>query len=82
MDAIEAHKFSIANKQMLEKEDKCGCFCCCEVFSPDEIEEWIETDRDDWIAICPYCGIDSLIGETVDYPLSNRTLKKMREEWF
>ena len=82
MDIIEAHKFCFANKKMLEKENKCGCFYCCEVFSPTEIMEWVESDTPDWTAICPYCGVDSVISESVGYPLSKKSLMKMREYWF
>lgn len=81
MDCIEAHKYSFANKKMLEKDNKCGCFYCGEIFSPNEIEEWCEDDPG-WTAVCPYCGIDSVIGESAGYPLTKESLEKMHKEWF
>lgn len=51
---------------MLKNEKKCGCFYCCKIFSPNEIEDWCE-DEPDRTAICPYCWIDSVIGESFVY---------------
>lgn len=81
MDGFEAHKYSFANKKMLEKEKKCGCFYCGAIFSPDEIDDWCE-DNPDWTAVCPYCGIDSVIGESIGYPLTEESLKAMHKIWF
>lgn len=80
MDGITAHKYSFANKTTLEKEAKCGYFYCCRIFSPDEIEDWCE-NQPDWTDICLYCTIDSVIGESVGYPLTREALKKMHDEW-
>ncbi|MDO5717030.1 MAG: cytoplasmic protein [Tissierellia bacterium] len=81
MDAVKAHKYSFANKKALEKEKKCGCFYCGAVFSPEEIDEWVK-DVPEWTAICPYCGIDSVIGESVGYPLTKEALEIMHKKWF
>lgn len=81
MDRQEAHKYSFANKRMLEKENQCGCFYCCTIFSPKEINNWCE-DEPEWTALCPYCGIDSVIGESVGYPLTKEALKDMGDVWF
>ena len=35
---VEAHRFSSNNKEMLKKDDKCGCFYCLNIFSPSDIE--------------------------------------------
>lgn len=80
MDYIEAHKFSSNNKRDLEKDVKCGCFYCLEIFDPKEITEWIEDASG--TAICPYCGIDSVIGEYTGYPITPEFLEQMRQYWF
>lgn len=46
MDYIKAHKYSYANRSILEKEKRCSCFYCLEIFSPKEIKEWWEDDQD------------------------------------
>lgn len=81
MDCIKAHKYSFANKSMLEKDEKCGCFYCCNIFSPKEITEWTK-DESGFTARCPYCCVDSVIGKSVGYPLTKESLEKMKQEWF
>ena len=81
MDYIEAHRYSFANKSMLEKEKRCGCFYCLDIFSPKEIKEWWEDDHG-WTAVCSYCGMDSIIGESIANPLTKEFLKKMHQKWF
>ena len=78
---VEAHRFSSNNKEMLKKDDKCGCFYCLNIFSPSDIEEWLDCDIGH-TALCPYCGIDSVIGESSGYPITKEFLKKMQDRWF
>ena len=80
MDYIEAHKFSSNNKRDLEKDVKCGCFYCLEIFDPKEITEWLEDASG--TAICPFCGIDSVIGACTGYPITPEFLEQMRQYWF
>ena len=77
---IEAHRFHANNKSMLMKDNKCGCFFCLEIFHPTEIKEWVNDT--DGTAICPYCGIDSVIGESSGYPISRDFLSEMKQYWF
>lgn len=79
-DIIKAHKYSINNKEQLIKDKKCGCFYCLKIFNPKEIKEWIEDKTE--TAMCPYCGLDSIIGESSGYPITKEFLNEMREYWF
>lgn len=84
-DVIAAHSFSNNHWKQLEKDKRCGCFYCFAIFDPVEIEEWIVEDNpcdSQGTAICPYCGIDSVIGESSGFPLTEEFLKKMRDYWF
>ena len=67
--------------EMLENDKKCGCFYCLEIFDPAEIEEWITCDRGD-TAMCPYCSVDAVIGESSGYPITKEFLEKMNRYWF
>lgn len=80
-DVTSAHKHSINHKSALLKDKKCGCFYCLQIFSPKEITGWIE-DKIDGTAVCPYCGIDSIIGESSGFPITKEFLLKMNEYWF
>ena len=84
-DFFEAHKFSNNHMEQLKKDLVCGCFYCCKLFSPSEISEWIIADNDCdrfGTAICPYCGIDSVIGESSGFPITEEFLEQMRKHWF
>lgn len=64
----------------LEKSTRCGCFSCLQIFSPSEITEWVRRDQDQ-TAVCPYCGIDSVLpGSKVE--LTPELLAVMQAEWF
>ena len=79
-DIVKAHYFSSNNKKELLKDKKCGCFYCLEIFNPNEINRWI--DDTSGTAICPYCGIDSVIGESSGFPITKEFLKEMKNYWF
>lgn len=77
---VDAHKYSSNHKDQLLKDKKCGCFYCLSVFNPTDIEMWINDIGG--TAICPYCGIDSVIGESSGYPIEKDFLLKMKKYWF
>lgn len=74
-----AHRFSSQHRKELEKDKICGCFYCEKVFQPTEITDWIDHGN---TALCPYCGIDAIIGESSGYPITEQFLKGMHMEWF
>ncbi|WP_152446505.1 cytoplasmic protein [Bacillus sp. THAF10] len=75
----ESHRFSSHNRKDLEKDSTCGCFYCLKIFNPKEIVEWWDDDN---TAVCPYCGIDSIIGESSGFPITELFLKSMHKVWF
>lgn len=79
-----AHDAARFNREILAQNNKCGCFYCLKVFSPSEIEEWCPEleDGEEVTAICPYCGIDSVLPESAGFPLTQEFLNAMRERWF
>ena len=74
-----AHKHSSNHRDDIEKSDQCGCFYCLEIFSPTEILDWVD---DGSCALCPRCGIDSVIGEKSGYLITREFLRKMNDYWF
>lgn len=77
----EAHRCSIRHRRQLEKDKICGCFHCLAIFHPNEITEWIDDNEDD-TALCPFCGIDSVIGESSGFPITKEFLEGMHHVWF
>ena len=83
---LKAHHYSSGNKPALEKDELCGCFYCLKVFSPKEITEYIQNDDvaidKEGTALCPYCGVDSVLPQSSGFPLTNEFLKRMHRKWF
>jgi hypothetical protein len=86
-----AHKRSIRHRPEIEASDTCGCFYCLATFRPDEIVDWTdwpdgtpegEEDRYGQTALCPRCGIDSVIGSASGYPLTPKFLAAMKFRYF
>lgn len=85
LDLARAHKDSIRNRERIEQSKQCGCFYCLRVYPPSEIVEWTD-DRVEALsgktAICPYCGIDSVLGDSTGIVLSPEFLNDMYSHWF
>ncbi len=79
-DIIIARELSKSNKTELLDDTKCGCFYCLKIFHPKEIKRWLREGGG--TAVCPYCGIDSVIGESSGYPITKDFLREMKEYWF
>ncbi|HEX8370278.1 MAG TPA: cytoplasmic protein [Pyrinomonadaceae bacterium] len=83
MDAFNpvfaAHKHSSRHREELLESDICGCFYCLEIYSPQEIKEWVDDNK---CALCAKCGIDSVIGSASNYPITEEFLKEMKSYWF
>lgn len=71
------------------KSTVCGCFYCLEMFPPTSIVKW--TDAPDPLevpeaagqtALCPHCGIDSVIGDASGTVITNALLKRMHSAYF
>lgn len=81
---IAAHKRSIRHRNEVELSKQCGCFHCGHIFSPRDIYHWI--DKNDkgigQTAMCPKCGIDSVVGDKSGYPITNDFLTAMSLHWF
>lgn len=80
-DIIDAHDYSIHNRNHIEKSYYCGCFCCGRIFRPFQIRSYDWIDDND-TALCPYCGIDSVIGDYSGFPVTKDFFNEMKEYWF
>lgn len=77
----KAHAFCAGHRKKLVEDSVCGCFYCIRRFHPTEIETWID-ENSGGTALCPYCGIDSVIGSYIGYPLTDEFLQQMHDYWF
>ena len=80
----EAHKFCIRHRLQITNSKTCGCFYCISIFHPSEIVEWIHEngDEEEQTALCPKCGIDSVLGDISGYNISKSFLREMHQYWF
>lgn len=76
---LKLHKSGFENKELIEKTDECGCFYCKTIFKPNEIKDWCDDGK---TAICPYCGVDSVICNTDDYKVCENDLRRMYNYFF
>lgn len=80
------HKKSFRNQDILKQAKRCGCFYCLKIFNPEEITEWTDSSKGDEglpkTAICPYCGIDSIIAEDSENKITPQNLKLAYDVYF
>jgi len=77
---IDAHTHTADHRVELEKSELAGCCYCLEVFKPSDIEDWVDEGK---CALCPKCGIDSVIGDASGFPITDkRFLQEMNGFWF
>lgn len=78
-DHSKAHEHSSRHRAEIEESALCGCCFCLSIYAPACIEEWTDEGA---TAICPDCGIDSVIGSASGYPVGKEFLGRMRTIWF
>lgn len=88
---ILAHRHSSKHRDEIEASSLCGCFYCLSIFAASEITEWVDWPADvpedlelslGITALCPKCGIDSVIGDKSGFPVTTDFLAAMERHWF
>lgn len=78
-DVRDAHEHSSKHRAEILASELCGCFYCEKTFGAQEIMDWTD---DKQTALCPKCGIDSVIGSCSGFPINKEFLHQMCEHWF
>jgi hypothetical protein len=83
-DIREAHGHCSNHRSEVLSSSKCGYFYCLAVYFPSAIVKWIDVDEsgEGQTAICPRCGIDSVIGDSSGFEVTPSFLKRMKSFWF
>ena len=84
VDALKAvYSHSIRNEESINNSDFCGCFHCISIFPVVDIKSSeMMVEKDGFrTAICPICGIDSVIGDA-SVEVSAELLEAMNEYYF
>lgn len=68
------HRRSTSNRTLMA--GRCGCFHCLSTFTAENVAQWVD---DGQTALCPVCGIDSVLPDIgLDVPM----LEQMHRRWF
>jgi len=86
-DLESVHRYCTRNRALLARSERAGCFYCEAVFAPAEITDWIPESASDDLdtgvtALCPRCGIDSVLPAAAPIVISAELLAEMKKHWF
>lgn len=73
------HTYASNNKNLIEESNVCYCFCCKKIVDKNEIKEYIDEDT---TALCPNCGVDSVIPDSIDEELNGKVIDDLNNYWF
>jgi hypothetical protein len=84
---VKAHRHCALHYDEIQRSDLCGCFYCLHIFRPAEILDWFDDHnviegKSGSTALCPKCGIDSVVGSASTYPITKDFLLAMQARWF
>lgn len=71
--------FSMKNKALIDISDNAGCYSCCKIFPTNEIKHYTD---DGQTALCPYCNVDAVVGDSSGYTLTEDNLQIAKKYWF
>ena len=73
VDFDKIFRLSLNNKEALSKSKLCGCYHCGRIFSPNEVEYYMESPTEQ-TAACPFCEMDAVIPSTDEFPITEEKL--------
>ena len=79
------HKLSSSHREAVLAATRCGCLYCLAIFTPDEIMDWVDDDEvtgEGRTALCPRCGIDSVIPSGRGVVIDLELLIEMKRHYF
>lgn len=75
----DIYQYSTRHKKSILESPYAGCFFCKTLVPTRDITEWVHEDQ---TAICPKCGVDSLLPDNQYFPITPELLQIMYEEYF
>ena len=79
MQLQKLHTYCSHNRNNIMLADKCYCFHCKMAMDHEEIVDYIDNGQ---TALCPKCGIDAIIPDSIDESLDDEIIAQMHEYWF
>ena len=79
MQLERLHAYSSHNRNMVDEADRCYCFFCKGCVESSEIVDYTDGGK---TAVCPLCGKDTLIPDSIGEPINDTIVREMNEYWF
>lgn len=77
------HKYCRFNRDLIEKSNKCYCFYCKSTLdAKDLLKPTVQYINGGKSAICPKCGIDSILPDAIDEKITKEIIDDMYERFF
>jgi hypothetical protein len=74
----QVHERSRLNRQSMAPGAACRCFYCLQAFPVERISRWTDDDK---TALCPICGVDSVLSSSSD-GLSDALIQQLHAAYF
>lgn len=71
--------YSFANRKLLKRYKDCICLYCGKEFDYTKVCQWVN-DEPEITAVCPFCGIDSVVPKHVENRVDKFTVTKELQE--
>lgn len=75
------HSHSIRNRKEIDQSEYCHCFSCIRSYPSPVVMNFIK-DGESETALCPYCSIDTVIGDACGLELNPEILTALNKQWF
>lgn len=73
------HAYSSHNRELVERARQCHCFYCRATVESSEITDFTDQGQ---TAICPRCGVDAILPDSIEESLDANTIAEMNKYWF
>jgi hypothetical protein len=83
-DLQAAHRLSFQNETSVKASINCGCFHCLQIYPSSFVttSNFISDTNGFLTAICPHCGLDSVIGDSKGLVITVDFLRLMNSHYF
>ena len=75
------HSHTIRNRQEIDQSEYCHCISCIKSYPSPIVMDYIKEGTVE-TALCPYCGIDAVIGDACGLEINQEILTALNKRWF
>ena len=75
------HSHTIRNREEINQSAYCHCISCIKSYPSPIVMDFIN-EIDGETALCPYCGVDAVIGDACGLVINQEILSTLNKRWF